>query len=153
MAVRVVSPTLAEFLAYSRRFSEKEEDEICCPLPLMLQDLCLLVVVNDINSYPIELLASLPRWFRSSLLAALPALQLFGLESSPIAEGVDVEEIWKARAKNGWPGVTGMPSTFSHRLHHVSLPHATKKPNFQLDIDNASGRLSYESLFSTPYAF
>ena len=157
MAVRVVSPddyhALAEFLAYSRRFSEKEEDEACCPLPFMLQDLCLLVVVNDINSYPIELLASLPRWFRSRLLAALPALQLFGLESSPIAEGVDVEEIWKARANHGRPGVTGMPSTLSHGLHHVSLPRATKKPSFQLDIGNASGKLSYESHFSIPYAF
>ena len=128
----------AELWGTPRRTLE-EEDETCCPLPLLLQDLCLLVVVNDVNSYPVELLSSLPRWLRSRLLAALPALQLFGLESSPIAEGIDVDELWKARV-NG--------STVTRITSHT--PQAIQKmPGFQLEIGNISGMLS--SHFSLSY--
>ncbi len=41
--------------------SEKQEsDEVCCPLPLSLQDLCLLAIMSHLDSYQVDLLASLP---------------------------------------------------------------------------------------------
>jgi hypothetical protein len=38
----------------------KVTPELPYPLPLSLQELCLLEVINDADSYPVELLASLP---------------------------------------------------------------------------------------------
>ena len=67
-------------------------------LPLSLQDVCLVMVINDLDSYPVELLASLPRWLRYRLLDNLPALDLCRLDHTPIAVGVDVEEIWSSKA-------------------------------------------------------
>ena len=65
-----------------------------CPLPLSLQDLCLVVVINDLDSYPVELLASLPHWLRYHLLNNLPVLDLCRLDHTPIARGINVDEIW-----------------------------------------------------------
>ena len=70
----------------------------CLPLPL--QDLCLLKVVNDVNGYPVDLLASLPRWLRYRLLNNLPALDLCRLERSAIAEDIDPRELWSSRWEN-----------------------------------------------------
>ena len=70
----------------------------CLPLPL--QDLCLLVVINDLDSYPVDLLASMPRWLRYRLLNNLPVLDFCRLEQSAIAGGVDLSEIWSSRWKN-----------------------------------------------------
>ena len=70
----------------------------CLPLPL--QDLCLLEVVNDLDGYPIDLLASLPRWLRYRLLNNLPALDLCHLEPSAIAREVDLDELWSSRWEN-----------------------------------------------------
>ena len=68
--------------------------------PLSLQDLCLLRVINDVDSYPEELLASLPRWLRSQLLNNLPVLDLCRLDSTLVATGVDVNKIWSTRPEN-----------------------------------------------------
>ena len=67
-------------------------------LPLSLQDLCLLEVINDLDSYPVELLSSLPHWLRYRLLNNLPVLDLCRLGHTPVATGVDTEEIWKSLA-------------------------------------------------------
>ena len=78
--------------------SKSVESQECFPLlPFSLQDLCLLEVINDLDSYPVELLASLPRWLRYRLLNNLPALDLCHMGRTPIARGVDVENIWKSR--------------------------------------------------------
>ena len=66
-------------------------------LPLSLQDLCLLKVVNDLDGYPVDLLASLPRWLRYRLLNNLPALDLCRLDHTPVAKDINVEELWKTR--------------------------------------------------------
>ena len=66
-------------------------------LPLPLQDLSLLKVVNDVDAYPVDLLASLPRWLRYRLLNNLPALDLCRLDHTPVAKDIDVEELWKTR--------------------------------------------------------
>ena len=80
--------------------SEKAKEvlaETCCSLPFSLQDLCLLAVINDLNRYPNELLASMPLWLRRRLLSCVPALELCRMSSTPVANGVDIDEIWKLR--------------------------------------------------------
>lgn len=69
----------------------------CFPVPL--QDLCLLAVINDLDKYPVSLLASLPRWFRCRLLNNLPVIDLCLLDHTAVAQGIDIKEVWKTR----WP--------------------------------------------------
>ena len=64
--------------------------------PLTLQDLCLLEVINDLDSYSMELLSSLPHWLRYRLLSNLPVLDLCRLDHSPLARGVNTDEIWES---------------------------------------------------------
>ena len=64
-------------------------------LPFRLQDLCLLEVINDLESYSVELLSSLPLRTRRRILNNIPVVDLYRLEDTPIAEGVDMEEVWK----------------------------------------------------------
>ena len=68
--------------------------------PLSLQDLCLLCVINSVDSYPVELLATLPHWLRNQLLHCLPVLDLCHLDHTPIARGVDTNKIWTARLES-----------------------------------------------------
>ena len=67
--------------------------------PIHLQDLCLLVIINNLNTYPVSLLASLPRWFRHRLLSYMPLVDLCLLDHSPVAWGIDISEIWKTRSR------------------------------------------------------
>ena len=67
------------------------------PLPLSLKELCLLAMINDIDSFPLELLASQPHWLRYRLLNNLPAIDLCRLDSTPVANGVDINEVWKRK--------------------------------------------------------
>ena len=73
--------------------------QTCCSLPFFLQDLCLLVVISELDSYPTELLAALPNWLRYRILSCAPALDLARLECTPVANGVDTDGIWKSRLK------------------------------------------------------
>ena len=66
-----------------------------CSLPFFLQDLCLLVVINELDHYPTERLASLPQWMCYRILSSAPALDLARLESTPVANGIDTDKIWK----------------------------------------------------------
>jgi len=81
--------------------TKEDLSDVCCPLPFSLQDLCLLVVLNDLDWYQVKLLASLPQWLRHRLLSILPALDLCRLEHTPLATGVDVDIIWNSR----WPSL------------------------------------------------
>ena len=67
--------------------------------PLSLQDLCLFRLINDMDSYPVELLSSLPHWLRYLLLSNLPVLDLCQLDHTPVARGVDIDKIWTARVE------------------------------------------------------
>ena len=108
--------------------AEDKYKESCFPLPLYLQDLCLLAVVDDLGSYPEELLASLPQWLRYRLLSSLPAMELSRLEYSPVAKGVDTEAIWKSRSEI--PGKDD--SLNAHKLSRSSNSDGSSK--FKLDI-------------------
>lgn len=75
----------------------KVTPELPYPLPLSLEELCLLEVINDVDRYPVELLASLPRWLRCRLLNNLPAVDLCRLDSTAVARGIDTNKVWKTR--------------------------------------------------------
>ena len=94
-------------------YSVSEEDDIHDEiLPLSLRSLSLLTVINDLDSYSIELLASLPLWLRYQLLNCLPVFDLCRLDHTPVARGVNVDEIWKSRR---------VPSTFRYNaLKHIN---------------------------------
>ena len=77
----------------------EENAQTCCSLPFFLQDLCLLVIINELDTYPTELLAALPNWFRHRILSCAPALDLARLECTAVANGVDTDGIWKLRVK------------------------------------------------------
>lgn len=64
-------------------------------IPLSLQSLCFLKVINDLDCYPVDLLALLPLWLRSKLLRNLPVVDLCSLVHTSVACGVDVEKIWR----------------------------------------------------------
>ena len=72
------------------------ESELCCTLPFCLQDLCTIAVVNVLDSYSTELLASMPKWLRHRILACLPPLELNRLESSAIAKDIDSNKLWES---------------------------------------------------------
>ena len=78
---------------------KSSSEDTCCSLPFYLEDLCLLVIINDLGSYPTELLALLPSSLRHRLLRCVPALDLCRLEGTPVANGVNIEEIWELRLK------------------------------------------------------
>lgn len=90
-------PRYASFRVRSWMNSESEIVETCCTLPFYLQDLCLLVIINDLDCYPKDLLAALPYWLRHRILSCLPTVGLCHLEATPIAKGVNVDEIWESR--------------------------------------------------------
>ena len=68
--------------------------------PLSLQDLCLLCTINNVDSYPVELLASLPRWLRNRLLNNLPVLDLCQLDHTTVTTGVNTNKIWSTKLVN-----------------------------------------------------
>ena len=88
-----LQPVSRQFYQYCESTSEM----VC---PLSLQDLCLLCVINSVDSYPVELLASLPHWLRDQLLNSLPVLDLCHLDCTPVARGVDTNKIWTAKLEN-----------------------------------------------------
>ena len=107
--------------------------ESCLPLPL--QDLCLLEVINDLASYPVELLSSLPQWLRYRLINNLPVLDLCRLERSPIARGFDLDELWNSRWEN---------PRIPHPLYQPPLSNSIRS-DFHYRIKDAGFRQDLES--------
>ena len=102
---------------------------------LSLQDLCLLEVINDLDSYPVELLSSLPHWLRYRLLNNLPVLDLCRLHRTPVASGVDTEKIWKSIKI---PSICRYPS-----FRSCDVVYPSGDP-FEYDIEVQPAHLSYE---------
>ena len=88
--------------------TQREISSVCCPLPFPLQDLCLLVIISDLDCHPTDLLASLLRWLRHRLLNGLSAIDLARLESTPVADGIDVNTLWKRHNKPLNKSTTGI---------------------------------------------
>ena len=118
----------------------KVTPELPYPLPLSLQELCLLEVINDVDSYPVELLASLPRWLRCRLLSNLPAVDLCRLDSTAVARGVNTINIWKTRCVKEPKGVRNR----SLPLYDISeSSHQLFKTLFQLNIQGNQGTIGF----------
>lgn len=114
-------------------------------LPFRLQDLCLLKVVNDLDSYSIELLSCLPLWTRRRLLNSIPVVDLYRLDGTPITEGVDMENVWRAADAR----VAPIAALWQHLSEGDVNPW---RHPFELSIRNRDDRkrsLSYE--LSTQY--
>ena len=122
---------------------------ICCPLPFSLQDLCLLVVISELGSYPTELLETLPCWLRRRILNNVPALDLSRLELTPVASGVDTGVIWKARLGKSKAAETRQLWSFLARNpndHNDDEEEIRKGNLFQLNISRdclSTNSLSY----------
>ena len=58
-----------------------------------------LIIINELDRYPIELLSLLPRYLRYLLLSRLPLLDLNRLDSTAVAKGIDTDEIWRSRTR------------------------------------------------------
>ena len=133
----------------TKKNHDSESLEICCPLPFYLQDLCLLVIINELDCYPTELLASLPYWLRYRILNNVPALDLARLEHTPVASGVNTDEIWKSRVKADDPQAH-YKSTVIHGLgdaNNIETPN--KGSPFQLNVSR--DRNLYSSLHRNYY--
>ena len=69
-------------------------------LPFKLQEFCLIAIINELDSYPVESLAMLPRHLRYRLLSNLPNFDLSRLENTtPVTEGIDTDKIWKSTTR------------------------------------------------------
>lgn len=136
----VIAQAISDFpVTRKERNTPREIDNVCCPLPFTLQDLCLLVLISDLDCHRTDVLGSLPRWLRKRLLNALPALDLCRLERTPVADGVDIDAIWKCRFKN--QKITGLPrpgaytTVFNSTLTGTSLTSPSAAVNtFQMNI-------------------
>ena len=123
--------------------------ETCCPLPFFLQDLCLLVVINELDCYPTELLAALPYWLRCRILNNVPALDLSRLEVTHVAIGVDTDTIWKSRLKADQFDTRRSTVTISRQSDHVD---STESPSpFQLNVSR--DRHQSSSTNPLPYSY
>lgn len=65
-----------------------------CADALSLQDHAFLYILSNVEQYPPELLGHLPLSLRRKLLSTLPPFRLFQLEATPIARGIDTDEMW-----------------------------------------------------------
>ena len=97
---RETSPLQVRLKPGSKQSSKGRPTCISVAPLLSLQDLCLLEVINDLDSYPVDLLSSLPHWMRYRLLNNLPVLDLCRLDHTPLARGVDIDKIWTARVES-----------------------------------------------------
>ena len=129
--------------------TQREISSVCCPLPFPLQDLCLLVIISDLDCHPTDLLASLPRWLRHRLLNVLPAIDLARLESTPVADGIDVNALWKRHNKPLNKSVTGIKHSTAQPGIPVSgsgsYSTSTTESSLQLTICKVDDGLSTHS--------
>ena len=65
--------------------------------PLSLQDQCFVQLISNLESFTCESLALLPVRLRHKLLVNLPAVDICKLESTPVAEGINMSSnVWEA---------------------------------------------------------
>ena len=65
--------------------------------PIKLEDLCCVLIISDLEHYPVDILAKLSIPVRKKLLQNLPASDIIELENTCVADGIsDFEnEVWK----------------------------------------------------------
>ena len=95
MAEGEVDKIISNESSSSEDDDEEPYHDVNSCLPFRLEDLCLITIINELDSYPIELLAMLPCHLRYRLLSNIPNLDLNRLDHTPVAQGIDTEELWK----------------------------------------------------------
>ena len=63
--------------------------------PLGLQQLCFLYLITHLEQFSPDTLALLPQKIRKKLLLALPAADIFQLETTGVVSGIRMNSIWK----------------------------------------------------------
>ena len=109
-------------------------------LPLSLQHLSFIVLLNDTTSYSVELLASLPRWLRRCLLENLSALDVCLLDGTAVAKDIDMEIIWKFRymhvQSNCYCSSGRRKCPFTSMCHENMSIFGTHEPQLATVMDN-----------------
>ena len=106
--------------------------------PFSLQDLCLLRVINDVDSYPEELLASLPLWMRQRVLSNLPVLDLSHLGHTSMARDVNIDQIWikKLEQKNERIRLSALTQTRSNPVRPTFIESLFQMSVYQSNTTN-----------------
>ena len=74
---------------------------------------CLACIIHYLHECPIELLSLLPTRQRKEILTCLPALDIFRLESTPVVNGVDMNEVWRITSQL-CAAIMSIPSMFTN---------------------------------------
>ena len=65
------------------------------PIPVSLQNLCLIYIIRFLELFPVDYLALLPVTVRQRLLENLPPADVCRLEQSKFSEDLDINGVWK----------------------------------------------------------
>ena len=107
------------------------------------------MIISDLDCHRTDVLASLPRWLHQRLLSTLPALDLGRLEGTPVADGSDVDAIWKCRRKNQTMSGIPLPAAYLTvpfpTLGGASLRSPSTAAIFQMTICKVNDGLSVHS--------
>ena len=106
--------------ARGERTNCSEADDL---LPFRLQDLCFLVVINDLAHYSVSLLASLPRWLRERLLNSIPVLDLCRLEHTAVTSGIEIDKLWNKRSLRYRHAKSNIAPGYPHSISYGGHRH------------------------------
>ena len=131
--------------------------------PLSLQQVSILCVISNLESFPPDILALLPLKFRRDLLLFLPPADIFQLEQTSVVDGIDMEnEIWRevyerydyevARTAHINPDKPDLRAFYLRHRHDVSrFPKAVES---RKHIVSSSAPLTWKASFlSCIFAF
>ena len=67
---------------------------------LSFVDQCFLYVILDLEKFPPNYLALLPRQIRKELLLSLPMVDICNLEETVVVEGIEMNDVWQNVCEN-----------------------------------------------------
>jgi len=67
---------------------------------LSLVDQCFLYVILNLEEFPPNYLALLPRQIRKELLLSLPMVDICNLEETAVVEGIEMNDVWQSVREN-----------------------------------------------------
>ena len=71
--------------------------------PVRLQIQCFLFIIGHIYEWPADIIGLLPQSIRVQILLFLPAVDVVKLESTPVAYGISMDEVWEILCKERLP--------------------------------------------------
>ena len=67
---------------------------------LSLVDQCFLYVILNLEEFPPNYLALLPRQIQKELLLSLPMVDVCNLEETVVVEGIEMNDVWQSVREN-----------------------------------------------------